>query len=527
MVSHSINGEDHPIIHCMMTSGKRFSFSSSLMCDSKLLFQKLENNGAEINPLKETLMLLQIYFRLACKGAPTAKRSELYGWSPRCDFFGLPSGYAAKKAGSRYCYGSGNEKELAPIDQSKLKSWQDNIAQYALVNARGAIALGCAFAAPLLRRLNWSTGFGVHFYGESSCGKTILQKIANTVFGDPDEDATLPTWNATRTAIDEMLKQANDMPIIFDDIEDQALDPKVVYQTMYGIPSGRSRSKCNSSSDLQTSHKWKTVLISSGERDMRSFLKPARIDINAGQLVRVLNINCRDTYGAFDNLPDWFSGIGEFVQCLQTNLSDQKHYGVAGQAYVESLLRIGYNTSALLAMYKEVSDLADKWLSMEISPQGHRALSNIKLMFLGLKLAHHFCITGQCLEEIMTPALKAVVVKILGVFGKKSYELKSFHEKFVHKLLSNQFKRFLHENDMSTSQDIWGYRDDNFFYVLPLSFRDELCKGADAKVCAQELADKDILVTNCKTPERMTVLWRYAGEMKRVYKVKMSELIEQ
>jgi len=515
-----------PLLYCRLPSGKIFCLEEELLSDCKRLMAFLLQKSCDILPNKQTSMLLQIYFREQSNAARLAIRSDVFGWSDDDKFFALPHGYMAGKRGSLYCCGTGHLKELVDVAPHQLKAWQENVAQYALQNARGALALGCAFAAPLLKMLDWQAGFGVHFYGESSSGKTLLQKIANTVYRPPSVKK-IPTWNTTRTAIDEMLAQSNDIPIIFDDIADQALDPKVVYQTMYGIPAGRSRSKCNSQSQLQSVHEWRTILISSGEKDISTFLAAAKIEVQAGQLVRVLNIDCRDTYKAFDTIPEEFGSPEEFADHLETQVGLSEHYGVAGQAYIESLLRCETSPDRLKIKFAEHCKEINAWLlkgKRSESSQAHRALKNVSLMLFGLRLAYEYWIIGTPMQHLLTESLKKVIADYLDSIGDRSYERMNVATKFANKLLANEYKRFLYYTDVQTTQTLWGHRDDQFYYIFADAMKNELLRGQDLKGALIELHQRGWLVADPATAGRYTVLARLQGKAVRVYKVSMAAL---
>jgi hypothetical protein len=520
-----------PLLYCQLpatsnSKGKIFCLEEEILSDNKRLMAFLLQKSCDILPNKQTSMLLQIYFRELSNQARTSVRSNVYGWSEDGKFFCLPHGYMARKQGSLYCCGVAHVPELEAVSPSQLKAWQDNVAQYALQNARGVLALGCAFAAPLLKMLDWQTGFGVHFYGESSSGKTLLQKIANTVFRSSNAKK-IPTWNTTRTAIDEMLAQSNDIPIIFDDIADQALDPKVVYQTMYGIPAGRSRSKCNSQSQLQAVHEWRTILVSSGEKDISTFLAGAKIEVQAGQLVRVLNIDCRDIYKAFDTIPEEFGSPEEFADHLETQVGLSEHYGVAGQAYIESLLRCEVNADRLQIKFAEHCKEINSWLlngKKSESSQAHRALKNVSLMLFGLRLAYEYWIISTPLKQLLTSSLKKVIADYLDSIGDRSYERMNIATNFANRLRANEYKRFLYYTDVQTTQTLWGYRDDEYYYIFTDAMKNELLRGQDLKCALIEFHQRGWLVADPATSGRYTVLERFNKKPVRVYKVSMEAL---
>lgn len=63
-----------------------------------------------------------------------------------------------------------------------LNDWQAHIARYAVGNSRLMLALGTAFAAPLLRVLHMENG-GFHLFGDSRDGKSTAAYVGASVWG--------------------------------------------------------------------------------------------------------------------------------------------------------------------------------------------------------------------------------------------------------------------------------------------------------------------------------------------------------
>ena len=505
-----------PMIHCGLPCGKKFAFREKLVADQRQFFELLLDLGCNLHPSPLTFMMLKIYFHEYAKSSKKIIRSPNYGWSHDNRHFALEHGYVGRK---HYACGDQYLQPLNKVVPSALKLWQDDIAHYALQNARGAIALGCAFAAPLMKHLSHEAGFGVHFFGESSSGKTILSKIANTVFARPN-DILLRTWNTTRSGVDQMLKISNDLPLILDDMADQTLDPSAIYQTIYGIASGRSRSRCNTSGELQEIHNWRTILMSSGEKDLQTFLHGANISVQAGQLVRVLNIGCHDEHRAFDFIPPQFSNSSQFAEYLQDRLKNEKYYGMAGQAFVESL--INTPMTQIKDQFLEFLEMFYNWIGREQTSQAMRALRHFGMMFFSLDLAYKFWITGYPVERILNPALRLVINQFIQSLGEKSFEKHSALTTFVHKVQANEYKRFLYYTENETNQQIWGWRDDDYIYIYMSALRQEIAKGVSLRPLLDNLKEREILVT--RNADEATIVARFGGKPNRVYKIDKEKL---
>ncbi|MGQ0519024.1 DUF927 domain-containing protein, partial [Bacillus sp. D-CC] len=65
------------------------------------------------------------------------------------------------------------------------KSWRDNVARLAFGNYSMMTGIGAALAAPLIGLVG-ADGFGIHFYEQSSAGKTTTANVASSLYGNPD-----------------------------------------------------------------------------------------------------------------------------------------------------------------------------------------------------------------------------------------------------------------------------------------------------------------------------------------------------
>lgn len=510
--------DEDPIIHCRLTNGKLFHFNETLLADPRGLTKLLLEKNVQIENNSQTAMRVQIYFREQSNSATRVPRSEDYGWSHDNKFFGMPHGYVAKKKGSLYCYGREFSYELPPIKPHALKAWQDDIAHYALSNARGVLAFGAAFSAPLMKLLNNHTGFGLHFYGSSSTGKSLLLRMTNTIFGSGRE-MKLRTWNSTRSFIDTQVMMCNDRPILFDDISDQ-LDPKAIFETMYGIPAGCSRGRCTSTGDPKEVLEWRTILLSTGEQSVPQYLKDRGLRINAGQLVRVLNIPCNDTYGSIDTIPFWMDNAHDAAINIEQYIGREEYYGIAGQAFIESIARTS-TPEKLAKDFKEFFDLVDKWIVRARSPQQRRVLRNIALMLFSLKLAYEYWIIGTHPKELMNENLRLVIMTVLDSLGEHSYEIESFLSRF-----SGTVRKYLHQRfrdifDTGFRGIVWGWRDDDYVYLLPSTFRNEMCEGVDPAQASKALVEREILVPS---KDSLTTRMRVDGKQVRVMKLNLERL---
>jgi hypothetical protein len=180
-----------------------------------------------------------------------------------------------------------------------------------------AMVMCAALAAPLLEPLG-APNFAVHLAGDSSKGKTSQLKIGASIFGDPNNDAWVQSWNTTAVGAEMRAATLNHLPQCYDEVgsgEAVAIE-RLVYMLVNGI--GRNRSQ----RDLSTREtpSWRTVVVSTGERQL------ADETAATGAQVRVIQ--------------QFVQGFGTLGAAEVDELREQcaLNAGSFGQAYIDMLL---------------------------------------------------------------------------------------------------------------------------------------------------------------------------------------------
>lgn len=131
-----------------------------------------------------------------------------------------------------------------------------------------ALAVFAALTAPLLRPFGDLPGFAVHLCGDSSKGKTSMLRCAASVYGDPTNPAWVPSWNSTLSGLEQHAAQLCDLPLCFD--EAGAGDPDAIQTAIYMLINGVGRQRMTKELTMRPTLSWKTVVISTGERELAS-----------------------------------------------------------------------------------------------------------------------------------------------------------------------------------------------------------------------------------------------------------------
>lgn len=178
-----------------------------------------------------------------------------------------------------------------------------------------AVVVCAAFAAPLLRVLG-VPNFAVHLTGDSSRGKSSMLKVAASVFGDPRDDEWVSSWNSTSVGHEQRAAHLCDLPLCVD--ESGVADAKAREQAIYMLVNGVGRTRGAKEGGLRDTQSWRTVVLSTGERQLYSEDTAA-----TGAQVRVLQLQV-DGFGQLDA-----KGVDNIRRACEGN------YGHLGRQWIE------------------------------------------------------------------------------------------------------------------------------------------------------------------------------------------------
>jgi putative DNA primase/helicase len=215
-----------------------------------------------------------------------------------------------------------------------IAAWEEEIGKQCTGNPFLIFSVCCALAGPLLSLLN-KPGAGVHFYGDSSKGKTTGSTVAASVWGKPQ--SFMSTWRATSNGLEGAATMRNDCIMILDEIG-QA-EPREVGAAAYMLGNGSGKVRAARSGSAREIKQWCLFVMSNGEAPVESVLRSAGVKVNAGQEVRLPSIPITGAkFGAFDNLHQHQKGKA-FADALQESAAS--HYGHIGPAFINALIEAG------------------------------------------------------------------------------------------------------------------------------------------------------------------------------------------
>jgi putative DNA primase/helicase len=220
--------------------------------------------------------------------------------------------------------------ELAQYEKAgEYEKWQALLAAPCANNPYLLMALGCAFTGPLLEPLNLPI-VGLHFFGDSSYGKTSSLAPAISVWGPPK---FMLSWRMTVNGLESQAACRSGTLYVID--ESHLAEPKHLDSAIYMLANGTSKARMNRDASAKARAFWKTVVLSCGERSLETHLTNAGVDYKAGQAVRIVDQPIQPAYGIFDCIHGCPSG-GVFADKLRSDAA--VHYGHARPKFVEWLI---------------------------------------------------------------------------------------------------------------------------------------------------------------------------------------------
>jgi len=283
--------------------------------------------GVEIDPFARHLLGVYLQDKAPKRRIQCALQT---GWS-NTEFkaFVLPDTVIGPQ-GAGVAYQSGERGIEEYTTAGTLAGWQAGMAAMAVGNPLLVLALSAAFAGPVLARCNAESG-GIHLIGDSSTGKTTAIEAACSVWGGPNFKRS---WRTTGNGLEGAAALFNDSLLALDEISE--CDPRQVGEVVYMLGNGRGKQRAGRTGSARAVARWRSSVLSTGERSIATTMTEGGHRVKAGQSVRLLDVPAQRTYGAWDNLHQFDTGTA-FSDALKIEAAT--HYGHAGRAFLEKLTR--------------------------------------------------------------------------------------------------------------------------------------------------------------------------------------------
>jgi putative DNA primase/helicase len=253
---------------------------------------------------------------------------KVIGWAPIGERFVLPDKIIGAQSGVWY---SGKTNIAQYARKGEIEKWQREVATACVGNPYLIVALSCSFAGPLLEPLN-IPGLGIHYFGDSTTGKSTSLAVAASAWGS---DKFMISWRTTINGLEIQAVSRSSTLIPVD--ESHQVDPKALDASVYMLLNGTAKARMNKDTSPREIEHWHACVLSSGERSIETHQTAAKIDHKVGQAVRIIDVPVvNGQHGLFQDIHDVKNGA-EFSDKLRDDAA--KHYGHAGPCFIEKLIK--------------------------------------------------------------------------------------------------------------------------------------------------------------------------------------------
>lgn len=199
------------------------------------------------------------------------------------------------------------------------------------------IALAASFAAPLVSKLG-ALSFFVHLWGLQGTGKTVALILGASVWGNPQIGGYIKSFSGTKVSMELYSAFCGNLPVFLDELQ-VISDRKSFDDIIYSLCEGVSKGRGAKDGGLQTSKRWATVFLTTGEMPI------VQSNSGGGAAVRTIEVN----YGG----EPFFEDARTVANTLKAN------YGWAGMKFIEALQEEG----TMEALKKTQKNFYDKLAS--------------------------------------------------------------------------------------------------------------------------------------------------------------------
>ncbi|WGE28322.1 DUF927 domain-containing protein [Edwardsiella tarda] len=365
-------------------------------------------------------------------------------------------------------------------------SWRESVGRLADGNYSMMTGVAAALAAPLIG-LCGADGFGIHFYEQSSAGKTTTANVASSLYGDPD--ALRLTWYGTALGLANEAAAHNDGLMPLDEVG-QGADPVSVSQSAYALFNGVGKLQGAKEGGNRDLKRWRTVAISTGEMDLETFIATVGRKTKAGQLVRLLNIPLSKAV----NFHDHQNGK-QHADALKD--AYQHHHGAAGRQWIKWL------TDHQQQAINTVRECEARWRSLipaDYGEQVHRVAARFAILEAALLLGN--VVTGwdkQTCQDAIQHSFNAWI-REFGTGNKEHQQIIDQAEAFLNAYGLSRFAPLPYSPEDLPIRELAGYRkggsldgEKMVFYTLPATFEKEIAAGFNPKQFAEALKHAGML----------------------------------
>lgn len=518
---------------------------AELAAGGTALAEVLLGLGVRVNPNNAAKDRLALWIQL--QSPESIFVTSRIGWHGKS--FVLPEQTIAPPGADLIVYQGGRGVAHRYYQKGTLQESTENIGRRCVGNSRLVFAVALAFVGSLLRLVELESG-GFHYQGLSSIGKTTLLRVAGSVLGG-GEKGFIQSWRATSNGLEAVSELHNDSLLCLDELGQVA--PEEAGRVAYMLANGQGKVRMTKEIRVRPSMEWRLVFLSTGEISLADHMLTVGRQVHAGQEVRIISIaaDASKGMGCFEDLhgvasPDQFAN--------QLNSATQAYYGTPIIAFLQRLVQECERVAEAASGFIKKS--LDTHVNQRSAGEVFRAARRFALVAFAGEYASSLGITGWPEGEATKASVTCFKAWLdrRGSVGAGDIEAAIAQVRLFLTLHGgSRFETICQDDDTKVertgARDRVGFREESpdeesitgssdpaansaeesehrsyRYYILPATFRKEVCRGFDAEMVAKSLRERGHLETE---NGRLTYQKRLPGMgRQRVYCILPSIFIE-
>jgi uncharacterized protein (DUF927 family) len=401
--------------------------------------------------------------------------------------------------------------------RDSLAAWQAGVGQLACGHSRLVLAVSAAFAGMLLRPAKLEGG-GFNFYGASSTGKSTTVEAAASVFGRGSSPGFVRSWRATANGLEAAAAVHTDTLLVLDELG--VVEAREAGAAAYQLAAGTGKGRAARDGSLRSPLTWRTLVLSTGEMRLSDKLRENNQRAMAGQSVRLIDVpaDAGKGLGIFDHAGEHGSAK-ELADAIKQ--AARASYGTAGPAFLERLIEYGLE-AAEAAVAATVARFRAEVVPVGADGQVQRAADRFGLVAAAGELAGEFGVVPWPSGEAHRAAVSCFQAWMDERGGTEPAEVAE---------AIARVRRFIEAHGQSRFEEVGpeiliprlvanraGYRKGAGAYeewwVLPETWKAEVCAGLDPTRTARILNDRGMLV---RSSDGFQSVRKIGGRATRVY----------
>lgn len=375
-----------------------------------------------------------------------------------------------------------------------LEGWQSTIGAWAVGNSRLCFAVCAALAGALLEPCGMESG-GFNFVGGSSIGKTTALLVAGSVWGNGSASGGyVQSWRATANGLEGLVALHSDALLALDEIGQAS--SRGIAEMAYMVANGMGKTRAAQDGNAKLARYWRCMVLSTGEVGLAEKIREEGGIVKAGQLVRLVDVpaDAGAGMGLFENIHG-HAGPQSFADAIKRAAATD--YGHLARRFISAFIRQRENVEA------EARRFLDASLPRLCPDDADGQVKRVARRFLLCAAAGEMAIRLGLLPWERGAAL-AATEECFNAWLAQRGGCGAAEDTAI----LEQVTLFLEQHGASRFQDIAqpdavcrdrvGFRATEngrtTYYILPESFKAEVCKGFPTARAAALLRDKGLLL---------------------------------